>query len=89
MLILKQLQEIHHLLAKHFDQQALEASHSAKPHTPIDDLIDEYDVRAILNISRSTMFRLKSKEQLYLIKIGHKSYFLKSQIEALRNRYLK
>ncbi len=85
----QQLQDIHSLLSNYFDHKKTASNNHPYPYESLEDLIDEFDVRAILNISRATMFRLKTKGELHNVKIGNKSYFYKSQVEGLRNKFLK
>lgn len=89
MLLLKQLQEIHLLLVNHFNKTPPIAQVPSAIPEQLHDLIDEWDVLQVLKISRSTMYRLKASSQLHTIKIGNKTYFSKSQIESLKNKYLR
>ena len=46
-----------------------------------DDLIDDVEIKAILKISDSTLYRLKRSKLINPIRIGRRDYYRKSDIK--------
>ncbi|RZK48099.1 MAG: DNA-binding protein [Pedobacter sp.] len=92
--LIKELQEYHLMLSKQLEE-SIAAQTNPTPSSSFDklmqleNLIDEYEVKDILKISRTTLYRLKVSSQLYVIKIGQKTYYNKQQIESLIHKYMK
>lgn len=89
MLLLKQLQEIHLLLVNHFNKTPPIAQVPTSAPYQFQDLIDEYDVIRILNVSRSTVYRLRKANVIKTFRIGKKFYYNIHNIESFRNHFLK
>lgn len=53
------------------------------------DLIDGVTVKSILDIERSTLYRLKKSNGIRTIRIGKKDYYSKKEVEGLVNRFIK
>ena len=61
---------------------------SNKPD-PGDEWLDAADVKHILKISDSTLYRLRKGNVIRHCKIGSKNYFLASDVRASINKFLK
>ena len=77
--IIQLLEAIH---AWHTAKQ--ESIHSEKGYNLISDLIDNVDVKAILKISDSTLYRLRKDKLISTIRIGKRDYYSLAQIKKIK-----
>lgn len=62
----------------------------ARPHpTVMDNLVDSVDVKLMLKISNSTLYRLKKSRLIRTVRIGKQDYFNKADIKKIANNFMK
>lgn len=85
------LLRIIHLLIEIRDELRGNNNQVFEPKKEVDlkDLIDQTDVKSILKISDSTLFRIKRQQIISPVRIGKRDYYSRAAIEALVRHFQK
>lgn len=62
---------------------------NTKEEEELDDLIDNLEVKNILNISTSTLYRIKKSERITPIRIGKRNYYSKTEINKIIKHFMR
>lgn len=81
-LIHRIIQLLEEILTSHNDRQ--ESMRSEKGYDLISDLIDNVDVKEMLKISDSTLYRLRKDKLIATIRIGKRDYYSLTQIKKIK-----
>lgn len=57
--------------------------------TLLEDLMDTVDVKALLKISDSTMYRIKRSKLIQSVRIGRRDYYSMAEIKLIANYFMK
>ena len=55
----------------------------------LEDLIDVVDVKSILNISDSTLYRIKKSNLVRSVRIGRRTYYSMTEIKRIAAHFMK
>lgn len=77
------------LLTRLASMQGFPLSNTKEEEKELDDLIDNLQVKTILNISTSTLYRIKKSEHITPIRIGKRNYYSRTEINKIIKHFMR